>query len=608
MPFETYTSTGLTTMRKVVTLSDLKNALGLKGFFGTCAAGLAYGYLRLGKINRLFDGAADYQGREFADHLLENMNITIDVSPEQLENIPKEGGFVVVSNHPFGGIEGVMLLSAIAKVRPDFKLMANFILAHIPNLKECFFSVNPFEKNPEWKSSVGGIKGAIQHIAEGKGLGVFPAGEVSRYHGHDYPEDLPWSTSIARIIKNANVPVIPVFWEGRNSKLFYAVDKIHPMLGTARLTKELINKHDTCFNLQIGKPILPAEVALYENPKELAAYLRSRSYALEANIPAQAAEKKEVKRDEIDPPTDLSLMLNELEAIREKSFLYSTANYDCYLADCADIPNLMHEIARLREETFRAIGEGTGQSLDQDEFDKYFKQMFLWDTVKQKIAGCYRLGIGSEIIPQLGIKGFYVSTLVNIDESFSDKLSHTIELGRSFVALDYQKEVLPMMLLLRGLSDVVVRYPEINHFIGPVSISAWYPKFYLSLIARFVSENHAVEDELKGKVTPKTPFVPDYLKVDSDVLLKNNMNGVDKFDKFLFRLSNGEYRLPTLYKKYLKLNAKFLCFNVDPDFNDTLDSLLFLTFTDFPEDEVMPLFRDSSDEEKEIVRKRFGYI
>ena len=595
-------------MRKVVTNSDLKKALGLKGIFGTCVAGMAYGFLRLGKINRLFDGAADYQGREFADHLLENMNITIDVAPEQLENIPKEGGFVLVSNHPFGGIEGVMLLSAIAKVRPDFKVMANFILSHIPNLKECFFAVNPFEKNPEWKSSVGGIKGAIQHIAAGNGLGVFPAGEVSRYHGHDYPEDLPWSTSIARIIKNAGVPVIPVFWEGRNSRLFYAVDKIHSMLGTARLTKELINKHDTCFNLQIGKPILTSEVAQYENPKELAAYLRSRSYALEANIPAKAVEKKEVKQVEIDAPTDLSLMLAELESIREKSFLYSTVNFDCYLADYEDIPNIMHEIARLREEAFRAIGEGTGKSLDQDEFDKYFKQMFLWDNVKQKIAGCYRLGIGSEIVPKMGIKGFYVSTLVNIDESFSDKLSHTIELGRSFVTLDYQKEVLPMMLLLRGLSDVVVRYPQINHFIGPVSISAWYPKFYLSLIARFVAENHAIEDELKDKVTPKTPFVPDFLKVDSDALMKHNMGSVEKFDKFLLRLSNGEYRLPTLYKKYLKLNAKFLCFNVDPDFNDTLDSLLFLTFTDFPEDEVMPLFRDSSDEEKEIVRKRFGYI
>ena len=595
-------------MRKVVTHSDLKKALGLKGFFGTCIAGMAYGILGLGKINRLFDGAADYQGREFADHLLKNMGITINVSPEQLENIPKEGGFVVVSNHPFGGIEGVMLLSVIAKVRPDFKLMANFILAHIPNLKECFFSVNPFEKNPEWKSSVGGIKGAIMHIAEGNGLGVFPAGEVSRYHGHDYPEDLPWSTSIARIIKNANVPVIPVFWDGRNSRLFYALDKIHSMLGTARLTRELINKHDTCFNLQIGKPILPSEVTLYENPKELAAYLRSRSYALEANIPVKASEKKEANMEAIAAPVELSLMQAELEAIREKSFLYSSSDYDCYLADYEDIPNLMREIARLREETFRAIGEGTGKSLDQDEFDKHFKQMVLWDKVKQKIAGCYRLGIGSEIIPKFGIKGFYVSTLVNIDDSFSDKLSHTIELGRSFVSLEYQKEVLPLMLLLRGLSDVVVRYPEINHFIGPVSISSWYPKFYLSLIARFVSEKHAVEDELKDKVTPKTPFTPDFLKVDADVLLQNNMNGVDKFDKFLFRLSNGLYRLPTLFKKYLKLNAKFLCFNVDPDFNDTLDALLFLTFTDFPEDEVMPLFRDSSDEEKEIVRKRFGYI
>jgi hypothetical protein len=262
----------------------------------------------------------------------------------------------------------------------------------------------------------------------------------------------------------------------------------------------------------------------------------------------------------------------------------------------------------LREETFRAIGEGTGKHLDQDEFDSHFKHLILWDNVKQKIAGCYRLGIGSDIIPKFGIKGFYVSSLVNINEAFSERLSHTIELGRSFVSLDYQKEVLPLVLLLRGLSDVVVRYPEINHFIGPVSISSWYPKFYMSMIVKYVTEKHPVSEELAHMATPMTPFHEDFLKVDADVLMKNNMDSIDKFDKFMFRLSNGQYRLPTLFKKYLKLNAKFLCFNVDPDFNDTLDSLLFLTFTDFPEDEVMPLFRDSSDEEKEMVRKRFGYI
>ena len=164
------------------------------------------------------------------------------------------------------------------------------------------------------------------------------------------------------------------------------------------------------------------------------------------------------------------------------------------------------------------------------------------------------------------------------------------------------------MLLLRGLSDVVVRYPHINHFIGPVSISSWMPKFYQSMIVKYVTEKHSVDDDLKQAVTPMTPFRADSLKVDMDVLMQGNMDSVDKFDKFMFRLSNGQYRLPTLFKKYLKLNAKYLCFNVDPDFNDTLDSLLFLTFTDFPEDEVMPFFRDSSDEEKEMVRKRFGYI
>ena len=595
-------------MRKVVTNTDLKKAFGMKGFFGTCVAGMAYGYMRLGKINRLFDGAADYQGREFADHLIENMGITIEVSPEQLENIPKEGGFMVVSNHPFGGIEGVMLLSAIAKVRPDFKLMANFILSHIPNLKECFFSVNPFEKNPEWKSSVGGIKGAIQHVAEGHGLGIFPAGEVSRYHGHDFPEDLPWSNSIARIIKSAGVPVIPVFWEGRNSRLFYAVDKIHPMMGTARLTRELINKHDKNIVLQIGKPILPAEVALYEKPADLAAYLRSRSYALEANLKKAQPNTINEKWAPVEQPRDRQLLIQELESIRPKGLLFSAANYDCFLANYQEIPNLMHELGRLREEAFRFIGEGTGKSLDTDEFDHHYKHLILWDNKKQQVVGAYRLGFGNEIMVSKGIKGFYVSTLFNFDSSFEETLKKTIELGRSFVTVEYQREVLSLVLLLRGLAVVVIKHPEIEHFIGPVSISSWYPKFYQSMIVHYVTEKHPVNPELAKVAQPTTPFHPDFLKVDHEVLMKMNMESVDKFDKFMFRLSNGDYRLPTLFKKYLKLNAKFLCFNVDPDFNDTLDALLFLTFTDFPENEVMPLFRDGTEAEQEKVRARFGYL
>ena len=417
--------------------------------------------------------------------------------------------------------EGVMLLSVVAKRRPDFKLMANFILSHIPNLKECFFSVNPFEKNPEWKSSVGGIKGAVQHVAAGKGLGIFPAGEVSRYHGHDYPEDLPWSNSIARLIKNANVPVIPVFWDGQNSARFYRWDKINSMLGTARLTRELANKRDQRVILQVGKPILPSEIETYGKPAELAAYLRSRSYALEANINTAQPETANEKWAPIEPACDKQLLIQELEAIREKAFLFSAATYECFLADHDDIPNLMHELGRLREEAFRFIGEGTGKSLDTDEFDLYYKHLILWDNKKQQVAGAYRLGFGDEIMNRKGIQGFYVSTLFKFDESFGETLKKTIELGRSFVTVEYQREVLPLVLLLRGLAVVVTKNPEIKHFIGPVSISSWYPKFYQSMIVKYVTEKHPVNGELARVASPTTPFHPDFLKVDPDVLMKD---------------------------------------------------------------------------------------
>jgi putative hemolysin len=444
-------------------------------------------------------------------------------------------------------------------------------------------------------------------VAAGNGLGVFPAGEVSRYHGHDYPEDLPWSNSIARIIKNANVPVIPVFWAGQNSARFYRWDKINSMLGTARLTRELANKRDQRVILQVGRPILPAEVEAYEKPAELAAYLRSRSYALEANINNAQPKTTNDKWAPVEPARDAQLLIQELETIREKSFLFSTANFECFLANYDDIPNLMHELGRLREEAFRYIGEGTGKSLDTDEYDRHYKHLILWDNKKQQVVGAYRLGFGNEIMRDKGIKGFYVSSLFKFDESFGETLKKTIELGRSFVTVEYQREVLPLMLLLRGLAGVVTRNPEMEHFIGPVSISSWYPKFYQSMIVKYVTEKHPVNGELAQVASPTTPFHPDFLKVDPDVLLRDYMDSVDKFDKFMFRLSNNAYRMPTLFKKYLKLNAKFLCFNVDPDFNDTLDALLSLTFTDFPEDEVMPLFRDATSEEQQLVRERFGY-
>ena len=591
-------------MKKLITSDDLIRYFKWSPLVKPLVA-MALNIMGFRKINRLYSPSADLKNKEFTVDMLRRYNTTYDVNENELNSIPKEGPFMLVCNHPFGAIEGIILYDAIANVRPDFKIMANFILGFIPNLKEVFFSVNPFENNPEFGGSTGGIRASLQQLNEGHGLGVFPAGEVARYHGHSYPEDIDWSPSIAKIIQKTKVPVIPVYFDGNNSHKFYFWARIYSMLATVRLVKELLNKRNKKIVMKIGKPILPAEVAQYETPEALAAYLKNRSYALQANIVDETKHFRSRVSDPIDAPYRASSLARELLAIREKSLLFTTAGFECYLADYEDIPHVMHEMGRRREEAFRAIGEGTGKSIDTDNYDTYYKHLLLWDTKEQSIAGGYRIGLGDEIYEKYGARGFYVDSLFNIDPKFEPYLKETIELGRSFVSVDYQKDLLPLLLLLKGLMETIMRNPDMNYFIGPVSISSWYPKFYQSLMVYYVTTKHTNE-EMTKLFHPKTPFVPNFNKCDIKVLMEKNMESVDKFDRYLMKLSNGDYRMPTLFKKYLKINSKFLCFNVDPDFNDTLDGLLLLKFTDYPKDELDMMLKDVPEEKRPAYYKRFG--
>lgn len=591
-------------MKKLITSDDLIRYFKWSPLTKPLVA-LALNIIGFRKINRLYSPSADLKNKEFTEDMLRRYNTTYDVNENELNSIPKEGPFMLVCNHPFGAIEGIILYDAIAKIRPDFKIMANFILGFIPNLKDVFFSVNPFENNPEFGGSTGGIKASLMQLNEGHGLGVFPAGEVARYHGHSYPEDIDWSPSIAKIIQKTKVPVIPVYFDGNNSHKFYFWAKIYSKLATLRLVKELLNKRNKKIIMKIGKPILPAEVAQYETPEALAAYLKNRSYALQANIVNETKRFRTRVSDPIDAPFRASSLARELLAIREKSLLFTTADFECCLADYEDIPHVMHEMGRRREEAFRAIGEGTGKSIDTDNYDTYYKHLILWDTKEQSIAGGYRIGLGNEIYEKYGARGFYVDSLFNIDSKFEPYLKETIELGRSFVSVDYQKDILPLMLLLKGLMETIMRNPNMNYFIGPVSISSWYPKFYQSLMVYYVTTKHTNE-EMSKLFHPKTPFEPNFNKCDIKVLMEKNMESVDKFDRYIMKLSNGDYRMPTLFKKYLKISSKFLCFNVDPDFNDTLDGLLLLKFTDYPKEELDMMLKDVPEEKRPAYYKRFG--
>ena len=522
---------------------------------------------------------------------------------------------------PIGSADGMILNAVIGTMRTDFKIMANFLLSLIPSLKDSFFSVNPFTEGAlsGRSSSLAGIRQAMEHLAAGGSLGLFPAGEVSTYQRPDRKtalsrhtiEDVPWPDSIIKLIRNANVPVVPVYFEAKNSKAFHFVGRIHPMLRTLNLPNELFNKKGQTIPMRIGRPIMPNELAEYPDIAQLGGYLRSRVYAMEVefNNPNEELTKPPELVTPISLPRDKKAVVKEFDKLRAAGKqLFDVAGYQCFLADAADIPIAMIEIGRRREEAFRATGEGSNNAIDVDKYDEYYKQLILWDAKRKRIAGGYRLGIGSEIFEKYGgVDGFYTSSLFTYSDEFSETLRQTIELGRSYVSLEYQKEALPLMFLLKGLMHSIMRYPEAVYFIGPVSISNTYPKFYQSLMVYYLENMHnAMLPE--NSAQPTTPFEPDYLKVRPKDLLRKKMDSFEKFDRFLMRLSDNEWRMPTLVKKYMKVSARILCFNVDPLFNYSLDALIILRIKDYPKAEILAMTKDvTNPTEREAILNRFGY-
>ncbi len=596
------------TKSKVIERKDIMDAMKMHGPIGWCLSSLAMSILGLNRANRCFARNSAYEGPEFSRHVLEDLGISCDLIARQLDNIPSQGAFITISNHAFGGADGLLLSSLIGSRRPDYKILTNFILSMIPTLRDSFLPVNPFTNGESRRKSIDGLRMALEHLDGGGSLGLFPSGEVATYHGHAYTEEVPWPSSMIKLIRNRKVTVVPVYFDGENSRLFHFLGRIHPILRTARLPRELFNKKGRNIPVRIGKPITPSEIAEYDNIDELGSYLRARVYALQAQVGETAAVKKNPKAVvlPVAQPKPQEDIMAEIESI-ERLRLFEVGSYSCYLASYDDIPNLIHELGRAREITFRANNEGTDKPLDLDGYDRYYKHLILWHNRDCRIAGAYRLGIGSDIFAKGGAKAFYSSDFYDYKPEFDEVLKKTIELGRSFVVPEYQGDMMPLMLLFKGLMHTTLLYPDAEWFNGPMSISNAYPLFYQSLIAHYITERHSSK-AYRGAASPQTPFKPDFLRVDKDALLGHRMDSIEKFDRALLQLSDREFRLPPLVRKYLKNNAELLCFNVDPDFNYSLDGLILMRIKGFSRQELDLMMKDvASEVERRRILERLGY-
>lgn len=546
-------------------------------------------FLGLDKINAVYaHSAAQPDARGFIDGCLDYLRIHCRVSPEDLARIPTTGPIVVVANHPFGAIDGLMLAAVLKQVRPDVKIMANYLLARIPQLRDLFIFVDPFGGETAAAKNASPMRESLRWLNHGGMLAAFPAGEVAHRTWNQLAvTDPPWNPTIARIVRRTGAAVLPVYFDGHNGKLFQILGLLHPRLRTAMLPRAVFDKSGQNVEMRIGNVLPARKLAAYATDDELLACLRRRTFLLQHRPAADAADATtRTKRlangtvvpamqEPIIPPLDPAAIESELTALPADCLLVEhDRDMAVYCANARQMPQVMREIGRLREITFRATGEGTGRALDLDRFDDDYLQLFIWNRPRRQIVGAYRLGPTDEILLKRGKDGLYTTTLFDYRVELLQQLGPALEMGRSFVRQEYQRSFAPLLLLWKGIGAVLHRMPRYRMVFGPVSISNHYQSISRQLMVQFLKAHH-LDGGLANLVRPRHPFREQRLGSGWDAdSLKATVKQSDDLSEIVAEVEPDQKGIPILLKHYLKLGARLLSFNLDPDFSDVVDGLI----------------------------------
>ncbi|GGA67578.1 glycerol acyltransferase [Flavobacterium palustre] len=584
----------------LVTAKEVAKAINVEkyGALGTFSGWLLMKVLKISTLNKVYNRNKHLKEIDFLNGIVDDLQIKFEIPEEDYKRLPKDGAYITISNHPLGGIDGILLLKLMLEREPNFKIIANFLLHRIAPLKQYIMPVNPFENHKDAKSSVLGIKETLRHLSDGKPLGMFPAGEVSSYKDGQLVVDKPWEEGAIKVIRKAQVPVVPIYFHAKNSRLFYILSKISGTLRTAKLPSELFSQKNRVIKVRIGKPISVAEQNEYESIEAYSEFLRKKTYMLanpfekESKLITTPNLKITRNPKEIATPANGEKIISEVNSLRDTDCrLLQSKNYEVFFTQANKIPSILHEIGRLREITFREVGEGTNESIDLDKFDQYYHHLFLWDDEAKKIAGAYRMGLGSEIYPKHGIEGFYLNELFRFEPELFETMHQSIEMGRAFIIKEYQQKPMPLFLLWKGIIHTTLRFPEHKYLIGGVSISNQFSDFSKSLMIEFMKSNY-YDPYIAQYIHPKKAYKVKLKDADKDFIFNETEADLNKFDKIIDELEPGILRLPVLIKKYIKQNAKVVAFNVDPLFNNAVDGLMYIRIADIPESTMKPVMEE----------------
>lgn len=565
---------------------------------------LLAGVFRFNQFNQVYGKVSTQKDLDFIDEVIGLLKLNIEFGEKQIKRIPAKGAVIVVANHPLGGIERLLLIKYLSKIRPDIKVLGDPLLQQVEPLAGYFIPGNIKNTTDKDKPTGSLPPQARQHIENGGMLCLFPSGSGSAYHPFYGFTDKVWQLQIIRFIKSAQVPVVPVYFQSKSG--FPAVLRLKPnpfFPGIQQPAKRLSIK------VRIGNPVNLVTQNKFEDEHRFGRYLRAKVFGMESKIKVKSFFKTFIKPDtkpeDVIDAVPTKKIQKEIKAIENEFALFTLKNYSVYCAPSSHIPEILTEIGRLREITFREVGEGTNRKIDIDEYDFYYNQLFIWDNDETRLVGAYRIGPGKEIIAHYGKQGFYINTLFGLDDELVPVLSESLELGRSFVVSDYQRKPLPLFMLWKGILYFLLKNPEYRYLIGPASISNNYSTVSKELMVRFFAKYH-FDKKLAACVSPRNEFKPSRNNSLVKTLFESTEDNIELLDKTVSDLEEQNFGIPVLLKKYIQLNAKILGFNVDPDFNDSLDGLIFLDVFKIPLQVIESLSKDVNDEallERFITKK-----
>jgi putative hemolysin len=528
-------------------------------------------------LQKVYSRARQPVGSSILENLLQQMRIEVRVTPQDMERIPRTGPALVVANHPFGILDGAVLGAILPRLRKDVKLLTNYLVSAIEELADLCIYLDPFERPAAHRVNVAGLRQAISHLKNGGMLVMFPAGEVSHWQfRHGEVTDPEWNPTVSRLVRMSRAPVVPVLFAGRNSLPYQVLGVVHPKLRTLQLPRELLNKEGKEIELRVGTPVSAEKICRIRNDQQATNYLRWRTYLLRRRqpaAPATAAPPAAAHHEDLLPPLDQEAVAAEMAALGAENELEESRDFRVYVANAAQIPRTLIEIGRQRELAFREAGEGTGKELDLDSFDAHYKHLILWHRKESLIAGGYRFANTAEVLASRGLQGLYTTTLFWIDPKFFERMGPALEVGRSFICREYQRQYASLAMLWKGIARYLARHPETPVLFGPVSISNTYHRTSRELLFEFFRSQRG--NPLSEWIRPKRPFRSRPLS-DWEMRTIRYLLDIEEMSSSIAEIEGDGKGVPVLLRQYLKLGGELLAFNVDKSFSNVLDGLILV--------------------------------